>query len=91
MNRSQSSYRNKTLLTEDDSDSFLNRYSKRHQPKTNHNASHSFVEAQNMIDPNKENNSLYQSVSERCLQKKPKENLLEESEIAMWRDKCCRY
>jgi hypothetical protein len=61
MNRSQSSYRQcKTLITEEDSDNLVSKYANKHYPSRNPNAgSNSFIET------NKENNSLFQSISER--------------------------
>lgn len=74
MNRSQSSYRQcKTLITEEEGDTLLSKYaSKQYFPARNPtNASNSFIET------NKENNSLFQSVSERCYVIKPKEEVSE--------------
>ena len=61
MNRSQSSYRQcKTLINEDDSDSsWIGNLHSRQNSRPQLNIAHSY------IDPNKENNSLFQSVSER--------------------------
>jgi hypothetical protein len=58
MNRSQSSYRQcKTLINEDD-DSWVGKFPPRQQvPKQSANLVNSF------LDANKENNSLYQSIS----------------------------
>jgi uncharacterized protein YegL len=73
MNRSQSSYRQcKTLLNEDDSDTWANKYANRHNNSRNNlNIANSF------IDANKENNSLYQSISERNFDTKSREKVTE--------------
>jgi hypothetical protein len=57
MNRSQSSYRNcKTLITEEEPDNWQSKYASRHGlPKPNDLTSNSLLD--------KENNSLFQSVS----------------------------
>lgn len=60
MNRSQSSYRQcKTLINEDDSDSWISKLHSRNNSRPQLNIANSYIEA------NKENNSLFQSVSER--------------------------
>jgi hypothetical protein len=59
MNRSQSSYRpGKTLLTEACEDNFINKYASRNYPPKNQ-----VNVAFNDMDANKENSSLFQSVS----------------------------
>lgn len=72
MNRSQSSYRQcKTLINEEDAGDWLNKYASRQQSRNNLNLAHSY------IDGNKENNSLYQSISERNFQTKSTEKVTE--------------
>lgn len=73
MNRSQSSYRQcKTLLNEDDSDTWANKYANRHN-----NSRNNLNIASSFIDANKENNSLYQSISERNFDTKSREKVTE--------------
>lgn len=89
MNRSQSSYRQcKTLITEEDHEN-LPKYASKHFPTRHPNAaSNSFIET------NKENNSLFQSISERNFVTKPQE--ISEFEVGredakFWQEKCQRY
>ncbi len=71
MNRSQSSYRQiKTLITEEDQDQMLGKYASKNYATRNPNlASNSFIET------NKENNSLFQSISERNFMTKEREEV----------------
>jgi hypothetical protein len=72
MNRSQSSYRQcKTLIAEEDNDNIASKYVGKHFPARNPNTSNSFIET------NKENNSLFQSISERNFATKPREEVSE--------------
>lgn len=69
MNRSQSSYRQcKTLLSDEDSDSWAGRLPRAGPTRQQPNLVNSF------LDANKENNSLYQSISERNFASKPRDN-----------------
>lgn len=91
MNRSQSSYRQcKTLITEEDNDNLISKHASKNYASRNPNvASNSF------IDTNKENNSLFQSVSERNFHSKPKEDISEfqiaKEDSKFWEEKCKRY
>lgn len=63
MNRSQSSFRQcKTLINEDESQNWMNKYASRHHPPLKQLANPNII---SMNDLNKENNSLYQSISQR--------------------------
>lgn len=68
-NRSQSSYRQcKTILNEDDSDSFLGKFASKPLARNVGIGS-------SILDPNKENNSLFQSISERNFGTKNKDGI----------------
>jgi len=87
MNRSQSSYRQcKTLVAEEDAEH--SKYSK-HFPTRNPNTSNSFIEN------NKENNSLFQSISERNFNIKPRGEVSEfepgREDVRLLQDKLKRY
>ena len=57
MNRSQSSYRQQKSVINDDGDSWVSRVPTKQQSKTNM--------VNSFLEDNKENNSLFQSISER--------------------------
>jgi hypothetical protein len=91
MNRSQSSYRQcKTLITEDDNENLISKYASKNYNSRNPNAaSNSFIET------NKENNSLFQSISERNFVMKGREEVSEfeagKDEPKFWQDRCRKY
>jgi hypothetical protein len=98
MNRSQSSYRQcKTLIAEEEGDNLVSKYASKHFPARHPtNTSNSFIET------NKENNSLFQSISERNFATKPREEISEfevgRDDVKVGRDdvkglqeKCRRY
>lgn len=73
MNRSQSSYRNcKTLITEEDQQAHIPKYGgKNYATRLPNNVTNSFIEM------NKENNSLFQSISERNFVSKSRDQISE--------------
>lgn len=87
MDRSQSSYRNcKTLITEEDSENHATKYGSRQQPSKANLASSSIVE------PNKENSYLFQSVSERQFHSKSRDDICEaENATDELRRRCSEY
>lgn len=70
MNRSQSSYRQaKTLISEECEDSLMNKYASRNYLNKNQ------MLASKLMDANKENNSMFQSISEKNFANKSREEI----------------